>query len=131
MEPKYIMDLTEKKKYVQIFYEILMFETKLFYPRKFLQALEGYARLEGNSVNEEYQMYFANEIPEGEPDSFESGIEIDISWPAVDEDIIIPLSHEEFYPMLCEECEKYLEEHPEDEEEVQELLAKIKVALNV
>ena len=132
MEPRYIEDELEKRRYVNDFFEILRFLTKHFFPQKFLQALEGYARLEGNSVNEEYRMYFANEIPKGEPDSFESGIEIRIGWPAVEaEDVFIALSHEELYPMLCEECEKYLEEHPEDEEEVQELLAKIKVALNV
>lgn len=49
----------------------------------------------------------------------------------MDEDVVIPLSYEEFYPMLCEECEKYLEERPEDRAEVQELLGRIKVALTI
>ena len=130
-EPKFITDAKGKKKYVKEFYGILRFITQELFPKKFLQALESYAALKGNSINEEYGMYFAHEIPEGEPDSFESGIEIDISWPAVEEDVIIPLSYEEFYPMLCEECEKYLEERPEDRQKVQELLAKIKAALKV
>ena len=132
MEPKFILELKEKRKYVGDFYSMLRFDVRTGYkPKGFLQALEGYIKLQGSSINEEHWMFFAHEIPEGEPDWFESGIEIRIDWPAVDEDVVIPLSYEEFYPMLCEECGKYLEERPEDREKVQELLRQIKIALKV
>ena len=133
MEPRCVTDATEKKKYVEDFYAQLRYDSRMdFKPYAFLQALEGYAKLEGNYIGEEYRMYFAHEIPEGEPDSFESGIEIRIGWPAVEaEDVIIPLSYEEFYPLLCEECEKYLQERPEDRGKVRELLGRIKAALKV
>jgi len=132
MEPKFILNLEEKKKYVEYFYEVVRFDSRRdFWPRLFLQTLEGYTNLKGNAIGEAYELLFAHEIPEGEPDWFESGIEIRIDWPAVDEDVVIPLSYEEFYPMLCEECGKYLEERPEDRAEVQELLGRIKVALTI
>ena len=132
MEPKFILDLEEKKKYVEYFYEVVRFDSRRdFRPRLFLQTLEGYTNLKGHAFGEAFWMFFAHEIPEGEPDWFESGIEIRIDWPAVDEDVVIPLSYEEFYPMLCEECGKYLEERPEDRAEVQELLGRIKVALTI
>ena len=132
MEPKFILELKEKRKYVGDFYSMLRFDVRTGYkPKGFLQALEGYIKLQGSSINEEHWMFFAHEIPEGEPDWFESGIEIRIDWPAVDVDVVIPLSYEEFYPMLCEECEKYLEERPEDREREQELLGRIKIALKV
>lgn len=133
MKPKFILDVMEKKKYVEDFYEMMRFYSRadFFRPQFFLQTLKGYLKLEGNVIGEAYELLFAHEIPEGEPDWFESGIEIRIDWPAVDEDVVIPLSYEEFYPMLCEECEKYLEERPEDRERVQELLGRIKIALKV
>ena len=133
MEPKFILDLEEKKKYVEYFYEVVRFDSRRddFRPRLFLQTLEGYTNLKGHAFDEAFWMFFAHEIPEGEPDWFESGIEIRIDWPAVDEDVVVPLSYQEFYPMLCEECEKYLEERPEDRERVHELLGQIKIALKV
>ena len=132
METRFISNMTEKKLHVKNFYRALRFFSRYdLKPRLFLETLRGYAELKGNSIDEAYELLFAHEIPEGEPDSFESGIEIRIDWPAVKEDVVIPLSHEEFYPMLCEECGKYLEERPEDRERVQELLGQIKIALKV
>ena len=132
METRFISNMAEKKLHVKNFYRALRFFSRYdLKPRLFLETLRGYAELKGNSIDEAYELLFAHEIPEGEPDWFESGIEIRIDWPAVDEDVVIPLSYEEFYPMLCEECEKYLEERPEDRAEVQELLGRIKVALTI
>ena len=108
MEPKFILELKEKRKYVRDFYSMLRFDVRTIHPKAFLNALDGYVKLKGSAFAETHWMFFAHEIPEGEPDWFESGIEIRIDWPAVDEDVVIPLSYEEFYPMLCEECEKYL-----------------------
>ncbi len=132
MEPKFIVNLAEKRKYVEYFYKELRADVKSGYrPRAFLWALENYANLKGSCFSEVFWLFFAHEIPEGEPDWFENGIEIRIDWPVVKEDVVIPLSYEEFYPMLCEECEKYLEERPEDREKVQGLLGQIKIALKV
>ena len=131
MEPRFILDLIQKRKYVANFYAMLRFDVRTIRSDAFLKALEGYIELKGNSFAEAYWMFFAHEIPEGEPDWFESGIEIRIDWPAADEDVVMPLSYEEFYSMLCEECGKYLEERPEDREKVQELLGQIKIALKV
>ena len=132
MEIKFISNMAEKKMYVKNFYRTLRFFSRYdLKPQLFLETLGGYAELKGNSIDEAYEMLFAHEIPEGEPDWFESGIEIRIDCPGEKKNVVIPLSYEEFYPMLCEECEKYLEERPEDREKVQELLGQIKIALKV
>ena len=129
---KFIQKRDEKREYVAEFYSQVRFDASVdFRPKAFLAALDDYINLKGNCIDEAYWLFFSHEISKNEPDSFDSGIEIRIAWPAVKEDIIIPLAYEEFYPMLCEECEKYLEERPEDRQQVQELLARIKVALNV
>ena len=129
---KFIQKRDEKREYVAEFYSQVRFDASAdFRPKAFLVALDGYVNLRGNYIDEAYQLIFAHETSEGDSDYFAAGIELRICWPAVEEAVIIPLTYEEFYPMLCEECEKYLEERPEDRQQVQELLAKIKAALGV
>lgn len=129
---KWIQKRDEKREYVKQFYGEIRFDENIGLRSKaFLKALKGYVDLKGNYIDETTALCFSHETSEGDSDYFAAGIELRICWPAVEEAVIIPLSYEEFYPMLCEECEKYLEERPEDRQQVQELLQKIKAALKV
>lgn len=129
---KLIVDKKEKRKSVDDFFGLLRFLASNANKELFLQALWLYAMQKGHGIVEGYSIAFSKEAEKQEGQHcIDSEIQIRLTQPAVERATITSLTYEEFYPMLCEECEKYLAERPEDRKKVQELLAKIKVALGV
>ena len=129
-EFRVIINEGEKRKSVEEFFGLLRFFTSNANKELFLHALQCYAVQKGHGIVEGYSMVFSVKT-EKQENYGDDKIQICLTQPAVDRAVITPLTYEEFYPMLCEECEKYLEERPEDRQQVQELLAKIKAALGV
>ena len=61
----------------------------------------------------------------------DSGVMFYYDYPAEEEDTAIFLTNEEFFGVLQEKSEEYLQKHAEDRQEVAELLKEIRKKLNV
>ncbi|UOQ50383.1 ribonuclease toxin immunity protein CdiI [Gracilibacillus caseinilyticus] len=88
---------------------------------KFLRILRSYANGEG--YGDEYARFvFADYYEEWEEDYFgKDRIAYYIDRPLVEKDEEITLDYSTLYRYLREDCDRYLEEYPQDKSEVEEL----------
>ncbi len=99
---------------------------------KFVPSLRKNAQLEGVAQNEEISYSFASEIEKDDEEYFgDSGVMFYYFYPAEEEDTAVLLTNEEFFGVLQEKSEEYLQKYAEDREEVTELLKEIRKKLNV
>ncbi len=101
-------------------------------PAKFVPSLKKHAQLEGIAQNEEIGFHFASEVEKDDEEYFgDSGVMFYYDYPAEEEDTAIFLTNEEFFGVLQEKSEEYLQKRAEDRQEVAELLKEIRKKLNV
>ncbi|WP_413365178.1 ribonuclease toxin immunity protein CdiI [Lysinibacillus sp. 3P01SB] len=97
----------------------------------FLKALNRYCNRQGFG-NEHIWCLFAGELEEWEEGYFgKEGVCYFFDYPAVEEDQTIVLDYPTFYNYLKEASAKYLLNHPNDKNEVEERLEKIKEMLHI
>ena len=126
---KYLKYSDEKgKRLVDNFYFMLI----NWNPKNFLPSLKKNAQLEGDFFTQEISSYFASEIEKGDEEYFgDNGVVFYYFYPAEEEDTAVLLTNEEFFGVLQEKSEEYLQKHAEDRQEVMELLKEIRKKLNV
>ncbi len=115
---------------------IEMFYNVLFTWRDYqiIDVLKGYCNLEGNAVREELICYFATEFQPDEEDYFgQEGVAFYFYSPAVaeDDECIVILTPEEFFNVVRKYYEKYILDNPDKKDEIDNLLKKLSVKLNV
>ncbi|PWL50740.1 MAG: hypothetical protein DBY36_05910 [Clostridiales bacterium] len=116
------------KRLVDDFYFILI----NWNMKKYIPSLQRNAQLEGIAQDEEIRFHFASEVEKDDEEYFgDSGVMFYYDYPAEEEDTAIFLTNEEFFGVLQEKSEEYLQKHAEDRQEVAELLKEIRKKLNV
>lgn len=106
--------------------ELIKMYYRLMGDGNFLSILENISKEIG--YGDEYARFvFASNWEEWEEDYFgEEGVCYYFDEPAVEEDIEFVLDYNTFYHYLEENSKEYLERHPNNAEQVNELLGKIK-----
>jgi hypothetical protein len=119
---------SENIELIDQFYRLLI----NWHTQRFLEALKGYSDLKGNAVNNEMNCYFASELDPNDEDYFgDTGVAFYVDYPDVEEEGIIVLTNREFYDILINKCNDYLQIESGHQNEVQTLLNIIKRKLNV
>lgn len=110
-----------------------LIETYFWYirGRYFIEALKSFSIGEGYG-QECVCCTFPNDYVEWEEGYFgNTGVKMSADYPAVDEDIIYIFSYEEFYKILLEKSDEFINKYQDMEDEVNGYLKKIKVVLGL
>ena len=119
------------KKLIENFFDF-QFHHKEFCHWEIIPLLKHYCELKGSSLNDYEGFCFSAEFKKGEEDYFgENKVCFTFSEPAVETDIEIVISYEEFYEIVSKYFKEYADSNPKESEEITSLLSVLKTNLNL
>lgn len=104
-----------------------------FREKKVIDALLGFSNFRGFAIDEYMSCHFAKEFPDRNDEEYfgEEGVVFYLDYPAVQEDVVVVLTNEEFYQVVKDCYDDYAMNHKEKQEQVVKLLSELKRNLDV